>query len=691
MAFLSRAARLRSIRRAAATLSVTAISLAAMTATQAQTTTLGTRGLTSSPNPALTSNAGAKWGNYTRPEVYPNAKTLPLQFVTLSSGKKLAVFVSVPADSWGRQIPGTFPVVLTQTAYRIDLSQLMGQVVPSNTTLLIGGLDKFMVKRGYITVAFDVYGTGMSGGLTKLIGEEEQQGYAEAVAWINKQPWFNGSIGVAGTSYLGITSLLTAEQQHPSIKAVFAEVPMGDAYRGVVGTGGLLNALFLSKWLVLTQNLSVANTPAVLLHPLDAGTINAATQDHIAAIKGWYFPTIDAGLGDALGVATDDGSFWSVRSPLENANKINVPTFIIGAATDIFQRDEPLLYEQLKNRVNTKLVIVPGAHIQAVLAATGDKNNTTSYGPPGSETLLLQWFDQYVMGRETGAQSLPNVTQYVAGYGASGTERYATATDWPNPQMTAQRMYLHGNGSLTAAAPASGEPGHVMSAEPAAPTVTKGTNASGAMANASVNITDGSDCSVSDLQWTLGLAATLYAKPCFSDDAKVEAAQGAVIYETPVLSSDLYLNGPMQADIWMSATNAQAAVSVRVDDVNPATGAVTPLSNGLMSADFRAVDASRSRYVNGVMIQPWHPFTAASRQAVVPGQPMLVPVEIFPTAALVHAGHKLRVAISPSNQAQGLFPTDKQAQAAGNVSTILNDAAHPSSIVLPVVPSSALN
>ncbi len=70
---------------------------------------------------------------------------------------------------------------------------------------------------------------------------------------------------------------------------------------------------------------------------------------------------------------------------------------------------------------------------------------------------------------------------------------------------------------------------------------------------------------------------------------------------------------------------------------------------------------------------------------------MLVPVEVFPAAALVRAGHQLRIAISASNQAEGVWPAPQQANANGNVSTIYNDASHPSSIVLPLVPASSLN
>ena len=661
------------------------LSAAGLMSAHAQTTTLGNRSNVSQPTTALTSNANASWSTYSRREDYPNAVTLPLKFITLSSGKKLAVYVSVPANFFFIPISGKFPVILTQNAYRIDLGQLIGGVAPSDTTLLIGGLDKFMVKRGYITVAVDVLGSGMSTGKAALLGEDEQQAYAETAQWVTEQPWFNGNLGLAGTSYLGISSLLTAEKQNPAVKAVFAEVPMGDPYRAVIGSGGMVNGLFTSTWLTLTQSLSVINGPAKLLNPWYIPQLNEATADHVAAIDSWYLPTYNNAMNNVNGYASDDSTFWSVRSTLEKTENIKVPTFIIGGSNDIFQRDEPLLYERLKNSVNTKLLIVPGGHIQTTLNAIPSNNNATAQGAPGSASLLLQWFDQYLMGKNTGAATLPNVTQYVAGYGTGNTKRFATATDWPHPQMKPQRMYLRGDMSLSSAAPAGIETTHTIS-EPTAPTFTM--TKVGNIMVPTVKITDGSDCSISQVQWSLGISGLL-PLPCFDDNTQVEKKQKALLYQTPVLSSDLYLNGPILAEIWMSATNAQAALSVRIDDVDP-SGKATPISNGLQSAAYRAVDPTRSRYVDGVMMQPWHPFTAASSSPLVAGEPVLVPVEIFPAAALIRSGHRLRVAISASNQAQGIWPRPLQATANGNVSTIYNDPSHPSSIVLPVVPSTVL-
>lgn len=664
------------------------LSMGAATVASAQTTTMGTRGNLSQFNTPITTNASSVWKEYTRDAEYPDAVTLPLQFITMKNGQKLAVLVTVPADSKGQPVAGAFPAILTQTAYRIDVGQLLGSVVLSGNTLLVGGKDEFMIRRGYISVAVDILGSGMSDGQGALLGEAEQAAYGEAVEWVTKQPWFNGKLGLAGTSYLGITSLLTAKQQHPAVKAVFTTVPMGDSFRGTVGVGGLLNAQFISLWLPLTQGLSVANDSAIKDNPTFAAQIEAANKEHIAAINSWYLPTVTDSLAGKPGMATDDGDFWAVRSPIEGASKIQVPTFIIGSTNDIFQRDEPLIYEQLKKNVNAKLVIYPGSHIQAVQTALSGADSSASKGAPGSSSLMLQWFDQYLKGKDSGAATLPNVTQYVQGYGTFGTDRYARATDWPHPAMKPQRMYLRGDMKLSAQMPTTKEATRTI-AEPKAAEVTYGISDSGETVKASVTLNDGSDCSSSYVQWSLGIGG-LFPKLCYTNSATVERAQKALVYETETLKSDLYLNGPIQADIWMSTTKTQAAIAIRVDDVDM-WGKATPISTGLMSASFRAVDPLRSRYVDGVMIQPWHPFTEASRLAVVPGKPMLVPVEVFPAAALVRKGHKLRIAISASNQAQGVWPAPQQAEANGNISTIYNEPGYPSSVVLPVVPTSALN
>ncbi|MFK9738622.1 hypothetical protein ACJENG_24760, partial [Escherichia coli] len=75
--------------------------------------------------------------------------------------------------------------------------------------------------------------------------------------------------------------------------------------------------------------------------------------------------------------------------------------------------------------------------------------------------IQLQWFDQYVKGMSVGADALPNVTQYVTGYG-----HYITATDWPHPQVQAQALYLRGDRSVSTSAPAANEAANQVIQQP---------------------------------------------------------------------------------------------------------------------------------------------------------------------------------------------------------------------------------
>src|SRR3546814_10177014 len=53
---------------------------------------------------------------------------------------------------------------------------------------------------------------------------------------------------------------------------------------------------------------------------------------------------------------------------------------------------------------------------------------------------------------DVGAETMPNVTQYVL-----GLDHYVTARDWPHLDARAQRLYLRGDKSLSADAPAADE------------------------------------------------------------------------------------------------------------------------------------------------------------------------------------------------------------------------------------------
>ncbi|MDI3258207.1 MAG: CocE/NonD family hydrolase [Sinobacteraceae bacterium] len=609
----------------------------------AQWTTLGTRAAPSAPETVIAPQAAATWSDYDPPAPYPKTAQQSLQYIAMPDGTRLAAYVTLPADANGQAIAGRFPTVLIQTAYNGGDAQF------SSAIAALGGADPYIVEHGYAEVVVDVRGTGQSQGSWDAFGPDEQADYGHVVDWVLQQPWCNGTIGVYGVSYLGITAILTAAQDHPAVKAAFPIVPIGDGYRDIVFTGGQVNPTFIPTWLALVSVLSL--TDPILLTSPQVG-VPTVLQHLSSAVTTFQVPTLLRGVAGDPATAYD-GDFWTVRSPLEVDGDIRVPTFVVGGLHDLFQRSEPMSYEAVKTHAPAKLLIGPWTHIQAGLG-----QGLPADGVPALNHIELRWFDQYLKGMDVGADRLPNVTQYVLGYG-----HYVTASDWPHPQAHALRLYLHADKSLSNQPPAADEAPNTVLQEPL-----------------------NGLCSISTDQWTAGLVG-LIPLPCFSNAELAETFD--VKYETAPLDEDTYINGPIEADVWISTTAQDAGVSVRIDDVDP-SGSATPLTNGIQTASLRAVDAARSRTLDGQRIQPWHPYTKTSVQPLTPGQVVEVPVEIFQTSALIAKGHRLRVAIGASDLPQGVPPLPTLLQSLAGVLSLHSDAAHPSSVVLPVVPASAL-
>ncbi len=603
-------------------------------------TTLGTRSAQSAPQSTITSNAGAKWIDYNPNVLYPKTVTMNNQFITMKDGVKLAASVTLPADASGKAIAGKFPTILTQTGYNKDI----GAFVPA-----LGGANPYLVQHGYAHVVVDTRGTGRSEGEWTAFGDAEQADYYPTVDWVSQQSFCDGRIGLYGASLLAITAMLTAEKQHPALKAAFPIVPMGDGYRDIVFTGGQVNAGFIPLWLVLVSGLSVLD---LSFYQDPAEALQAELQHVLGAVTNFQVPLLLKAVAGDPNTAYD-GDFWMQRSPIENTPKIQVPTFIVGGLHDIFQRGEPNLYEQLKNHVPAKMLLGPWTHVQAALG-----QGLPADGVPVLDHIALQWFDQYEKGMDVGADKLPNVTQYLYGQG-----HFVTAQDWPNPQASAQQWYLHSDKSLSTTAPGAGDAAIKMPQEPLQ-----------------------GICSESTAQWTAGLLGLL-SLPCFTNDNLAESLETK--YDTAAMTQDFYINGPIMADLWISTTAADAGVVVRVDDVGT-DGKAFALTNGIQTASLRMVDSSRSRYLDGQMIQPWHAFTKDSIQKVGSGNLVEVQVEIFPTSAVIQTGHKLRIAVGASDFPHGLPPLPDLVQSILGVLSVYSDAAHPSKVVLPVVPVSAI-
>ena len=605
-------------------------------------TQLGTRKSPSKAQVPSLTNANAQWKLYDRPAQYPKSTTLPAQWVTMPDGTRLAVYVTLPADASGRPINEKFPVILIQSAYSAG--------VAGKVSAIAGGADPEMVKRGYATVVADVRGTGNSTGKWEAFGKTEQNDAYQLIDWSSKQSFSDGKVGLYGVSYLGITAVLGAATQHPAIKAAFPIVPMGDAYRDILFNGGQLNSNFIPLWMSLITILGTLPIDTLVHDPISGKLI---ALDKLKNSTEFQIPLFaDAFTGKANSF---DNEFWAERSLLEQADKITVPTFIVGGTRDLFQRSEPLWHEALKDHTTVKTFIGPWAHIQAAqLFPSLPKGNV-----PSLDKMQLQWFDQYLKGINTGAESLPNVTQWVHGY-----DQYVVSTDWPHAAIDPDRLFLNNRGNLVKDRP---------------------TNTSGE--NYLLQAPTFGLCSSTTEQVLIG-ATSILPFPCL-ENSNMSNIPASVFNSVP-LTEDYYLNGPMQADLWISSSSKDSGLVVRVSDVDPKTGNAKTLSTGIITASMRKVDESRSRYIKGQMIQPWHTFKESDVQPLEKNKPVLVSIEVPATAALIPKGHRIQISVVSSDVWKGIAPLPSLTSSLLGSISIYSNSKYPSSVVLPKVPTQYL-
>ncbi len=602
-------------------------------------TTLGTRSSSSRSDQVVASDPGAKWVDYDPPARYAGTVTRSNVVLPMDDGVGISLNVTRPVNEDGKPAAEPLPTIVTFTPYNKNL----GDTIP-----LGGAVSEYFVRRGYNQVFVDVRGTGRSGGSWDPFDAREQQDYPQVLNWIVQQPWSDGVLGMWGISATATTALLAAGQGHPAIRAVFPIVPMGDVYRDVVFVGGQASIAFLPAWMTVVMLAATLN-PSFYDQPDQYLT---AVAEHLAGVNGFLVPrTLEVLLGQPD--TAYDNAYWGTKSPLETSDGVRAPTFIVGGLFDIFQRSEPLNYEALKNHTTTKLLMGPWHHLAA---AVGE--GLPLEGVPPLEHIALMWFDRYLKGIRNGAEDLPNVTQWVWGH-----EHFVTSPDWPLPQAKAERLYLHEGGGLGIEPPAAGAGPSTVLQQPF-----------------------NGVCSESSLQISLGLVG--YAPlPCWYEDNLAQALEAT--FDTEPTEGDFYINGPIQADIWVSTTAVNAGLVVRVSDLEP-DGTARSLSSGIQTASLRAVDEDKSRYLDGEMIQPWHPFTAESLEPVGSGNIVKVPVEIFSTSALVRKGHRLRISVGASNFPYAAMPIPGLVESAAGVLSIYGDAEHPSSVVLPVAPATSL-
>lgn len=539
-----------------------------------------------------------------RPEQYAATVTTTDLAIPMDDGVLLRADLIRPAGSDGKPVSTRLPVIVTITAYNKT-------VMASGGGGLAGPGAGYLVKRGYAQLTVDARGTGSSEGQWAAFSAREGKDAGAIMEWAARQPWSNGKTGMSGPSYMGISQLFAAAHRPTGLKAIFPQVPAADVYRDVVASGGQIDVGFIPLWLGLVTATGVIPPAYSVTEPQSALKM---ALDHLVAGLGFTVPlATQALLG---GDPAYDGPFYRERSPIEVIDRIKVPTFLIGGEFDLFQRGTPLDFERLqKNGVPTKFILGPWDHLQG---SSGAEVGKAGYGTLGE--LQLRWFDHYLKGRSGKLKQIAPLTYYEQGSG-----RWVRKGKWIAKDLSARRLRLSGDAAL------GGRSGTLVTGKPRAGEATV------------VPVPVSGLCTRSANQWTAGLPAVLLADlPCFKDN-KLNDLSG-VTYDTAPLRKKLRFQGPLNARLFVSTPSGDGMLSVAVEDVAP-DGTVSRITAGWQTIAHRKLDKSRSRYLDGKLIQPYHPFTKAAKKKLPAGAIAPVDVEIFPTGARIRKGHRLRISI----------------------------------------------
>ena len=582
--------------------------------------------------------------------------------VTMSDGVVLRADIHYPAvPGTGQPAAGPFPVLLCLTPY--------GKKAPPPAAQIGGGATPYLIKRGYIEVMVDVRGSGVSGGSFEMLGERQTQDGIELVDWASKLPNATGRVGMFGTSYLAINQLFTAAAIGPDspLKAIFPVMAARDFYRDAAAMGGAPHLRTVRAYGAIYRLLNVVNPALEVInlgkHPRPRAGGFAGVRRRGRDQRGYFRPLIaDAVAG---GETAYDGPFWDAMRPgmvLPGIVTNGVAVFLVGGWHDAFQRGAPLNYAALQNAFAGRpdeSPMQPGQPVSERLRLMmGPWYHVSDFGGLHLHAVQLRWFDHWLNDDAAAAISGPPFT-----FQPIGSSRWFHARDYPLAEATPTRFYLSQSGQLS------------TECAPETSTATITYVGRGPTAGRSIE------------QWTLGMASFIRAQRgghTRYDQDNRRLQRGALTYTTEPFATATLVAGPITLTVHATATTSETLWVAHLDDVAP-YGASRPLTQGALLGSHRALDPDRTWYLpDGTVLRPHHFSTRSAVKPVVPGEVTRYDVEVFPTAALIGPGHRLRLTVTTYDFPH-LVPTKPARRAlAGGSYQLHQGGPTPSQLLIPV-------
>lgn len=593
--------------------------------------------------------------------------------IRMSDGVVLRATVVRPAELDGAAVERPYPAILNVNPYNrmivdaIDETThaafvgpaltnasktLTGGTVDFSGGLLQGfGINRRLVRSGYVQVIVDVRGTGTSHGVWQILGAREQQDSVEVLDWARGQAWCDGKLGMGGWSYSAINSLQAAGHAPEGLGAIFAIEGSEDIVRDIYITGGL-PSVFIPLWLGAVNALKWLYNPRTLIRDTLNGNVFRWLHSRITS-PATELSAVASGVLTGRDPRVNDNPYFTERNP--DIGSITAPTFLFGGWHDLFGRSTPRMFSQLNLPTGQKqMVITDGFHFDMGAGFGGTQ------APPRIDVLERAWYDRWLKGIDNGVERYGPVTLKQQGGGWSAGESF------PRPGARTMRLY---------ATPAeSGTAAHTKFDGALAPFPAR------RRASASTRI-DLRGLASPDL--TQVLAGITKAVPALANAAVQE--RGAISFTSPPATVPVQVSGSINVHLVTQCEGDEAIWTVTVNDVAP-DGTSTVLSGGALLASNRAVDDTRSAFdIDGELLDAFHPLTWSSKQQVVPGEIIELDIDVVPTDALIDEGHRLRVDVYAGSVPRYLATVPDLVRTRFGKQTVLLSPEQPSYVSLQMV------
>jgi putative CocE/NonD family hydrolase len=604
--------------------------------------------------------------------------------VPMRDGVRLATDIYLPARD-GKPVVARFPVILERTPYDKTADSRSERTPDVEKPKSRAEVARFFVRRGYAVIYQDCRGRYKSEGVYVKYLSDGLDGY-DTCAWILAQSWSNGVIGTMGLSYAAHTQGALGSAGAPGVKAMFLDSGgFSNAYQGGIRQGGA----FELKQVTWGFNEGL-NSREIRKNPDKLAAMQAIDLNDWFRRMPWRRGESPLSLVPEYEDYTFDqwehGVFDSFWKQLGIYAAGYYPQFPDAAMVHMSSWYDPYPRTATENYIGlskikrgpVRLILGPWTHGDRQLTYVGD----VDFGPAATIdgnlatdflTLRLRWFDRWLKGIANGVDAEPTVRIFVMG-GGSGRKnaagrldhggRWRAERDWPISDTRWTPYYLHVDRVLSPRKPSvdRGQLGYDYDPRNPVPTI-------------GGNITSGRPIMVGGAFDQRETPQFYGSKPPYRPLAQ---RADVLVFETAPLEEDIELTGPLKVKLWISSSCPDTDFTAKLIDVYPPNadypeGFAMNLTDGILRVRYR---------------DSWE-----QPKRMTPGKVYAITIDTFPTSNLFKREHRIRLDISSSN-----FPhfdanpntgepegRARSTRVAHNVIHV--DRAHPSHVILPIIPS----